>query len=575
LTHEQKIALIVGGGACAASVGLLLLAPRQKRKSLAFGYAVAPKQWMHDAYEAGKRTADRSYEEIVYGELAPGVFDDHESNVFFEAGRRGLPFPQFVCGWRYGSIPFGGRSFNHREGVAEVGLSVMGLEGEEDIKTISKFGVQHRPRVRVCGWLHPYEVGGDGEPLLLLPEERPSGGHFGSMTQKSATALMQFLSGVAEDLGVGRDAYVVGGAVRNYLVGRDIKDLDIVVDAVRSGVDSEEFAKAVAARIPAQTNLTTNQYGVAILTINDDFYLGGENLKGEQIEIANARKESYGAKAGKGYKPHMVEKATIEEDVARREFSMNTLLWQLAELAEGPEKAEILDITGCGLRDLRKGELRCPSDPDKTMSDDPTRMLRSVKFATKYGFTIPKETANAIRRNAHKIRNAPHEAISTLLLDVLLKDKKLAQPAMRQMKELGILDVVGDMYRDVGPFRTTLNNWASEREVQFMFDLADVGFPTGPRIQFLTPREQARFRKAAEQMDPKQAKEYRARLAQPGRAFEDRTFMPRLMQAHGVQGKAAAQFAKRVQTVAKQMLLDDPSIAFDPARLRSRVEETI
>lgn len=407
--------------------------------------------------------------------------------------------------------------------------------------------------------------------LLLAPRQRRRLPSMGSMTQQSANALMQFLSGVAEEMGVGRDAYIVGGAVRNFLIGRGVKDLDLVVDAVRSGVDSEQFAEAVAERIPAHTNLTTNQYGVAILTIEDDFYLGGENLKGEQIEIANARRESYGAKAGKGYKPHMVEKSTIEEDIARREFTFNTLLWQLAELAEGPDKAQIVDITGCGLRDLRKGEMRCPSDPAKTFQDDPTRMLRAVKFATKYGFTIPKETAEAIRRNAQQIRKAPHEAITTLLLDVLLKDKKLARPAMRQMKRLGLLDVVGDMYREVKPFRQTLDNWAADREVQFMFDLADVGFPTGPRIQFLTPSEQRRFRKAAEQMSPSQAKEYRARLAQPGRAFEDREFVPHLMQARGVQGKAAAKFAQNVQYKAKRLMLDDPSIAFDPARLRAAV----
>ena len=411
--------------------------------------------------------------------------------------------------------------------------------------------------------------------LLLTPRKKHKLPAMGSMTQQSANALMQFLSGVAEELGVGRDAYIVGGAVRNFLIGRDVKDLDLVIDAVRSGVDSEEFAEAVAARIPAHTNLTTNQYGVAILTINGDFYLGGQNLKGEQIEIANARRESYGAKAGKGYKPHMVEKSTIEEDIARREFTFNTLLWQLAELAKGPEKAEIVDITGCGLRDLRKGEMRCPSDPDKTFTDDPTRMLRAVKFSTKYGFRIPKVTADAIRRNAQQIRNAPHEAISTLLLDVLLKDKKLARPAMAQMKKLGLLEVVGDMYRDVAPFRQTLNNWARDREVQFMFDLADIGFPTGPRIGFLAPDEQARFRVAVKEMPPEQAMEYRARLAQAGRAFEDRTFMPRLMTAHGVQGKAAAAFARRVQTAARQMMLDDPTIAFDPPRLRTAIEEAV
>lgn len=132
-----------------------------------------PKRWMIKAYSAGKRTVARSHHEIVYENLAPEVnFDHYEANVFFEAGRRKLEFPKYVCGWRYGDVPQGGRSFNYREGRAEAGVSVMALEGEKPVKTISKFGIRHRPKVKVCGWLHPFEVGGDGEPLLIEAEKK-------------------------------------------------------------------------------------------------------------------------------------------------------------------------------------------------------------------------------------------------------------------------------------------------------------------------------------------------------------------------------------------------------------------
>lgn len=128
---------------------------------------------MRRAHELGRATADKSYEEIVYGELVPGwVFEDHACNVCFEAGRQGLGFPRYATGWRYGDIPTGERSHNYREQATEAGLSVMQLDGEDKVKTLAELrgSFDSRPIVRVGGWVHPYEVGGDGEPLLLAPE---------------------------------------------------------------------------------------------------------------------------------------------------------------------------------------------------------------------------------------------------------------------------------------------------------------------------------------------------------------------------------------------------------------------
>lgn len=235
-------------------------------------------------------------------------------------------------------------------------------------------------------------------------------------------ALMRFLSRVSESLGVGDHVYVVGGAVRNFVINRPINDIDIVIDSVAlgGGRDSAWFANALQrAILPAQTSYVTNQYGVAILTVQGPWVLDGFDMSGEVIEIANARKESYGGAGGKGYKPSEVEPATIEEDVARREFSFNTMLWRLSELASGPDKAQIIDLTGCGLDDLRRGLMRCPSDPDKTFSDDPTRMLRLVRFAVKYGFQPTPDVIDAVRRNASKLVNVPQNAVAQLLIKIL------------------------------------------------------------------------------------------------------------------------------------------------------------
>ena len=142
----------------------------------------------------------------------------------------------------------------------------------------------------------------------------------------------------------------------------------------------------------------------------------GHSFAGEVIEIANSRKESYGG----GHKPEHVEPASIEEDMYRREFTFNTLMWRLSEVANGVDKAEIIDLTGCGMRDLQNMQMVCPSNPDKTFSDDPTRMVRAVKFLVKYGFSIPPQTRKAIERNARHMNKIPSSALSALLLSSVL-----------------------------------------------------------------------------------------------------------------------------------------------------------
>ena len=235
-------------------------------------------------------------------------------------------------------------------------------------------------------------------------------------------ALMKFLSKATKSLGVAEHVYVVGGAVRNFLIDQPIKDIDIVIDSVKAKKDSEWLAKKLQQAIPVATNLTTNQYGVAILTVKGEWKLDGYEMKGEVIEIANARKESYSddpSLGGRGYKPHMVEPSTIEEDVLRRDFTFNGLLWKLLDLEHGPERAEVIDLLGVGKRHLEEGILRTPLDPDRTFSDDPTRMIRAIRFCVKYNFKIPPDMAASIRRNAPKLKGVPWNAVYILLQGLL------------------------------------------------------------------------------------------------------------------------------------------------------------
>ena len=387
------------------------------------------------------------------------------------------------------------------------------------------------------------------------------------MSESPHTALMKFLAATAIKLDVAKHIYVVGGAVRNFVIDKPIKDIDVVVDSVAlKGKDSEWFAKQLQRVISVRTNLTTNQYGVAILTISDDWDLDGFPMKGEVIEIANAREESYGS-GGKGYKPSDVTPASIQADVYRREFTFNTLMWRLSDLAKGPDKAEIVDITGCGLSDLKAGVMACPSNPDKTFSDDPTRMLRAIKFLLRYGFKVEGGVADAIRRNANKLRNAPQEAIAMLLMGEILHEKTAAQ-ALKAMKDLGLLAVLAEMLDQDKAFARTMANWANDKSVMHLFDLLDHGLPLATPMSFLTPTEQDTLRKIAVGMPSGEAEELLGVLRQPTKALGDKDFMPKLAAERGVSPKNMGPLAAKVNAAIKAAILDKPSLLKQPDTLK-------
>lgn len=392
-------------------------------------------------------------------------------------------------------------------------------------------------------------------------QRRPHG--YRSAQHETQIALMGYLSQVARRLGVGRHVYVVGGAVRNFLIDRPIKDIDVVVDSVAlRGKDSDWFALRLAEAIPARTNVITNQYGVAILTVKGDWYVGPYNLKGEVIEIANARKESYGGVGGKGYKPDQVVPATIEEDALRREFTFNTLLWRLSDLAQGPEKAEIIDLTGCGVADLRRRQIVCPRSPDIVFSDDPTRMLRAIKFSTKYGFTIPPDVARSIRRNASKLKNVPWEAVGNIFVTNVLKEPTAPQ-ALRQMKDLGLLDTVGQMVQERPSFRAYLSKQLRTQNVKVLFALLDLGMTDPTPLDYLTPTQRKKLQTLTARLSADDADHFAALVAKP--PLNNRVIIDR----YNLKGADR----RRPAMVARVVLLSHPPTQWTREQLTQRVME--
>jgi len=383
-------------------------------------------------------------------------------------------------------------------------------------------------------------------------------------------ALMKFLSGVARGLGVAEHVYVVGGAVRNFILDQPIKDIDVVFDSVGvgGGKDSDWFAGAVAQMIPVRTNVTTNQYGVAILTISESWELDGYEMKGEVIEIANARKESYGKGEGpgKGYKPDTVEPATIKEDLVRREFTFNTLLWRLADLEHGPDRAEILDMLGTGKADLENREMRTPVDPDKTFGDDPTRMLRSVKFVAKYGFKIPADVAASIRKNAPKLKQMPWNAVWTILVGDILEGPS-PRKSVKLLHDLGLGEVIKEMFHETPDFASAVSRKLPEKEIHLVLDLVDLGWAVKTPVSFLSRDQQVRLREIL--------------LENASEGGFDRDFMIALTKPPVDQMRLFELFQipmkerQTVTQVARQALLQDPALAQRPRDLGEAVEAVL
>lgn len=377
-------------------------------------------------------------------------------------------------------------------------------------------------------------------------------------------ALMRFLSEAARKLGVAQHVYVVGGAVRDFVIGSPIKDVDVVVDALAlKGKGSEWFAKELQRVIPAKTAVATNQYGVAIVTVSGAWDLLGHALGGSVIEIANARKESYGGAAGKGYKPTAVDLATIRDDAFRREFTFNTLMWRMSDLAQGPDKAAILDLTGCGLRDLRAGEMRCPSDPDKTFSDDPTRMLRAIKFLVRYDWKIPPDVRAAIRRNAQKLAQVPHEAVVGLLVHDVLKEATYKK-AIAEMEALGLLEVIATMIKTTPAMAAAMDRWSGNQRVKVLIDMMDVGLSPGRKVAFLTKPQMEKFRAMILTMDEEEADQLADMLKSPGKALK----MDLLIQQLGLKG---AQIKELVH-VARDVLLTRPKVVGSAATYHTNID---
>ncbi|CAN5513335.1 HD domain-containing protein [soil metagenome] len=221
------------------------------------------------------------------------------------------------------------------------------------------------------------------------------------------------------------DIYIIGGYVRDSLLGIESNDIDIMVMG-----DAIGFAEAAAKEFNISLKAVYKNFLTALLLIpkEDDVELDIKNISEYdliekknilKIEFASSRKESYSENSRN---PSVVP-ATLTEDLSRRDFTVNALAVKLT--GNKNNSYEVIDHYE-GLTDLRNKLIRTPLDPLKTFSDDPLRIMRGIRLAAKLGFSIEERTFEGMKEMAHRLLSdkvVSRERISNEFLQILMSDK--------------------------------------------------------------------------------------------------------------------------------------------------------
>ena len=212
------------------------------------------------------------------------------------------------------------------------------------------------------------------------------------------------------------EAYVIGGFVRDRILGRESQDIDIVCRD--NGI---ELARQFAAKTGLEKSLKLySKYGVAMV-----------RWEGYELEFVGARKESYSSES----RNPEVSTGTLHDDQLRRDFTINALAFSVLDF----ENPEIIDPFG-GLNDLELRLIRTPADPNETFSDDPLRMMRALRFAAQLGFDLDDSIGEAIIANADRIGIVSQERLTTEFNKILCSPKPSI--GLELMERFGLMSLI-------------------------------------------------------------------------------------------------------------------------------------
>jgi putative nucleotidyltransferase with HDIG domain len=262
---------------------------------------------------------------------------------------------------------------------------------------------------------------------------------------ESELMILKKVARAASELNV--ETYLVGGFVRDKILGRDTKDADIV--CVGDGIELATVTAKYFNSVDRVNYFKT--FGTAHIKVNlsdkKDFPGFTENDPGGMfdVEFVGARKESYHFDS----RNPAVEPGSLEDDQKRRDFTINAMAISLNKSDYG----KLIDPFH-GLKDLEEGIVRTPMDATKTFSDDPLRMLRAIRFATQLNFVIERKTLQAIKEHKNRIKIISQERITDELNKIVLSPKPsigfdlLFKTGLLQIIFPPMVDLAGAEYKD-------------------------------------------------------------------------------------------------------------------------------
>lgn len=206
----------------------------------------------------------------------------------------------------------------------------------------------------------------------------------------------------------GYEAYLAGGCVRDFLLGKEPQDYDIATDAKPEAIE----------KIFPQTVAVGTQFGVTLVIVES-----------EGFEVATFRHDGPYLD---GRRPSQVRFAGMEEDIRRRDFTINGMMYD-------PVADRIVDLVG-GRTDLSRRLIRAIGDPQERFEEDRLRMIRALRFAASLGFTIEERTFSAIQRQAPTITRISWERIGEEITRILTEGG--AQRGFELLDRTGLLKIL-------------------------------------------------------------------------------------------------------------------------------------
>lgn len=235
--------------------------------------------------------------------------------------------------------------------------------------------------------------------------------------------VLNYIKSIIKDTEYENHVFLVGGAVRDKLMGNPIKDIDLCIDLPNGGIEFATWIMKTLGEFKQDTRpVVYPTYGTAMFTLLA--------FPGIDIECVQTRKEQYHDSNSRN--PETAY-GTLEEDCYRRDLTINSLYQNIST-------DEIVDITGKGIDDIKNQIIRTPCDPNITYTDDPLRMLRCIRFASRYGWNIEEKTMQGIIDNVERIQIITQERITDEINKILLTKKPSV--GLRMLEKTGLLQYV-------------------------------------------------------------------------------------------------------------------------------------